>query len=118
MDMLSTSVRPPTPCTAHQQAVQHYYGENVGQAVEHCGSQSGIHGHCPILWEGHEQVVEQYDVQNDRQAVEHYLRMADSRFGKTWLEISTVLLATKKSMQSTVPWSKAVTRTLRCNHKC
>ena len=110
MDMLSTSVRPPTPCTAHQQAVQHYYGENVGQAVEHCGSQSGIHGH--------EQVVEQYDVQNDRQAVEHYLRMADSRFGKTWLEISTVLLATKKSMQSTVPWSKAVTRTLRCNHKC
>ena len=77
MDMLSTSVRPPTPCTAHQQAVQHYYGENVGQAVEHCGSQSGIHGH--------EQVVEQYDVQNDRQAVEHYLRIADSRFGKTWL---------------------------------
>ena len=77
MDMLSTSVRPPTPWTAHQQAVQHYYGENVGQAVEHCGSQSGIHGH--------EQVVEQYDVQNDRQAVEHYLRMADSRFGKTWL---------------------------------
>ena len=110
MDMLSTSVRPPTPCTAHQQAVQHYYGENVGQAVEHCGSQSGIHGR--------EQVVEKYDVQNDRQAVEHYLRMADSRFGKTWLEISTVLLATKKSMQSTVPWSKAVTRTLRCNHKC
>ena len=114
MDMLSTSVRHPTPCTAHQQAVQHYYGENVGQAVEHCG----IHGHCPILWKGHEQVVGQYDVQNDRQAVEHYLRMADSRFEKTWLEISTVLLAAKESMQSTVPWSTAATRTLRCNHKC
>lgn len=63
MDMLSTSVRPPTPWTAHQQAVQHYYGENVGQAVEHYGSQAVEHyGHCPILWGDHEQVVEQYDV--------------------------------------------------------
>ena len=34
--------------------------------------------------------------------MEHYLRMADSRFEKTWLEISTVLLAAKESVQSTV----------------
>ena len=42
--------------------------------------------------------------------------MADSRFGKTWLEISTVLLAAKGLTQSTVAWSTANTRTLRCNH--
>ena len=42
--------------------------------------------------------------------------MADSRFGKTWLGISTVLLAAKGLTQSTVAWSTANTRTLRCNH--